>query len=434
MKKFLSVVLLSALLVGCGGGKKTAVPEKPPAPLVAKATSKPGVLIESVAMTGHLEPLEQADVTSKLTRVVEKVQVREGDSVYAGQPLIYLDQNDLSAQIEQARAGVSAAQANVRRSSAGAPMVSTDVQVNIQRARQSLLQAQAATSQARLELDDARNDQTRKRTLFSQDAIPKTQVEQAELRFRIAEKAYASALSQERSAAQGVRLSQANTGRNTVNQAEVAAAQANVGTADATLQAAAVQIGYAILSSPINGVVVERKVEPGRTVGPQDGALLRIVNNRELEMVSSIAERYLNVLQPGLRVEVSGDADPKQPSLGRLHQVVPAADPATHTVKVRIRVSRPEKLVSGMFARASLKVCEYRGTLVPRNAVLTTPEGSYVLRIDGNKVRRRAVSVPYQTDTQAVISSGLEPGAEVVTAGGDGLKDGAEIRLAGEKS
>lgn len=427
MMKYLFVCAL--LLVGCSGGggpAATPTPGRPAAP-VSVGSSKQGTVEERVAVTGHLKPLEEADVSSQLTRKVERVGVRLGDRVYAGQPVIWLDSADLEAQVGQAAATVRASQAGVTRAASGAPLTSVEVDVNLERARDAVDTARSQRQRAQHELDDALADLKRKESLFAQDAIPKVQQEQADLRYHLAQRAMDAARIQEESAREGVRLARAGRLRNTVSQAEVRQAQAGVGQSAAALEAAQVQVGYTVLKAPISGVVVERKVEPGQSVGPGTGRLLKIVNNRELELVGPVPERYLAWLRPGQTATITSSLQ-EHKATARLTTIVPASDPATHTVQVRLRVRDP-KLVTGLYVEASLLIREHQGVQVPRSAVYAEKGERYVLQIEGETVKRRPVTVAYETEDLSVLGKGLPAGVKVVTGGGEGLADGAAVRV-----
>ncbi len=422
------LLFIALLLAGCSGGgtpSTTPTPGRPAAP-VSVGTSKQGAVEERVAVTGHLKPLEEADVSAQLMRKVERVAVRLGDHVYAGEPVIWLDSADLNAQVGQAAATVRASEAGVTRAASGAPLTSVEVDVNLERARDAVETAASQRMRAQHELDDALADLKRKQSLFAQDAIPKVQQEQADLRYHLAQRAMDAARIQEDTARDGVRLARAGRLRNTVSQAEVAQAQAGVGQSSAALQAAEVQVGYTVLKAPISGIVVERKVEPGQTVGPGTGRLLKIVNNRELELVGPVPERYLAWLKTGQTARLTSALD--HTATARLTTIVPASDPTTHTVQVRMRVRDP-KLVTGLYVEASLLIREHRGVLVPRSAVLAEKGERYVLQVEGETVKRHNVTVIYETEDQSVLGKGLVAGVKVVTGGGEGLADGAAVRV-----
>lgn len=421
-------------LAGCGS-RKAAPPPKARIPLVATTQAAAGEAFEDFEVTGTLEALHQADISSKVSRSVEQVLVREGDPVMAGQPLIRLDSRDFEAQLEQAASQVVAAQANTRRAEVVTPLTEAEVQISVRRSEEEVRQSRASGEQARLELEDARRDLQRRQQLFGEDAIPRTDLERAELRFSQAQKAYSSAQARLRSTQEALLLARANLARPQLNRAEVASALAQVGTAEAARESAAVQLDYTVLRSPIRGVVVERKVEPGQSVGAQTGTLLRIVDPTHLELVGMVPERYLAYLKKDMPVKVESDSLTGKRFSARLAQIIPESNSETHSLKVRIRLEETDSLLMpGLYVRARLRLRQFRGISVPATALLRSSQGTYVLLVESDKIRRSAVTVSYEDETQAILEKGVSAGQEVVVAGGEGLGDGQTIERQGNGS
>lgn len=429
------LLLLAMLLAGCGGSPEetpSASPSEAPAALVNAATVKVGKMPEYLELTGHLRSLDQASVSSKITGRVERVEVREGDHVVAGMPLITLDARDLEAQVTQAQAGIEVASSRLSETQTGVALTDADVESAIKNAEQAVIQAEANEAKARADLADARLNLEREKSLFAQDAVPKTQVEQADLRAKLAERTVESSRSSVQVARQQLTLARANRGRLQLSQDQVGGARAGVTQARANLNTAVVTRDYSVLTSPIDGYVTRRQVEPGQIVGPGDGALLTVVDNARLEFLASAPETFANYLKPGTPAEVWSDLFPERKFHGRIRQLVPAADPATHSVKVRVEVSDRQRLFEGVYVKASLKVREHAGVLVPRLAVQRRKTEVYVMVVEGDKARKQLVKVAYEGPTEAIVVDGLEGGETVVTAGSEGLADGQRIQV--EKS
>lgn len=429
------LLLIALLLTGCGGGggsSPSASPSEAPGAAVNTTTVRAGRLPEYLELTGHLRSLDRATIASKISGRVESVEAREGDRVSAGMPLIRLDARDLDAQVVQARAGVTVASARVQESETNLGLTGADVDTTIKNAEQSILQAEANEAKARAELADARLNLEREKSLFAQDAVPMTQVEQAELREKLAERTVETARSAVQVARQQLKLARANRQRNQLSQDQVGGARAGVTQAQANLNSAVVTREYSLLTSPIDGFVTERKVEPGQIVGPGDGALLTVVDNSRLEFLASAPESFAGFLKPGTRAEVRTDLFPDRKFEGRVRQMVPASDPATHAVKVRVEVSDRRRLFEGVYVQARLQVREHAGVLVPRLAVQRRQEEVYVMVVEGDKARKQKVVVGYEGPTEAIVTDGLEAGQQIVTAGSEGLADGQKIKV--EKS
>lgn len=428
------LILLALILTGCGGtpDAPAASPSEPPAAAVNAATVKAGEMPEYLELTGHLRSLDKASVSSKITGRVEQVEAREGDRVAAGMPLIRLDARDLDAQVTQAQAGIEVASSRLNESQTGVTLTGADVESTIKTAEQAVIQAEANEAKARADLADARLNLEREKSLFAQDAVPKTQVEQADLRAKLAERTVETARSSVQVARQQLALAKANRGRNQLSQDQVGGARAGVTQAHANLNTAVVAREYSVLTSPIDGYVTQRKVEPGQIVGPSDGALLTVVDNARLEFLASAPEVFAHYLEAGTPAEVRTDLYPERKFSGRIRQLVPAADPATHAVKVRVEVSDRQRLFEGIYVKASLKVRQHVGVIVPRLALQRRKDETYVMLVQGDKAKKQPVRVAFEGPTEAVVTEGLQGGETVVTAGSEGLSDGQRIKV--EKS
>ncbi|MHB2021398.1 MAG: efflux RND transporter periplasmic adaptor subunit, partial [Candidatus Xenobia bacterium] len=356
--------------------------------------------------------------------------VREGDQVRQGEPLVWLDDKDLQAQVAQAEAAVAAARARVSQLQTGSGMTQTQVNVDVSRARQGVDQAHAATARAQAEYDDASVDLHRKMDLVRQGAIPQVQLDTARLRYRQAVDGLRAQRSLEDSARETLRLAQSNTGQTRVAAEEVEGAQASLQQAQAALQSAEVNLGYAVLYAPISGKVIYRKVDPGQTVSPQQGgSLLRIVDNSNLELLVPVDERFASWITPDEPVDVTAATRPGAKFRARVKEIVPSSDTASHSVNVRISVLNiGESLIDGVYVQAHMKIRDHSGVIVPAPALQTRDDGSFVMLVHGNTVQKEPVTVDFQTGTEAVVA-GVHDGDELVTTGSGSVESGQEIQI-----
>lgn len=428
---------LVLLLGGCGGRKpqaETAPASAAPhavAPLVDETVAHRGTVDEWVVSSGRVRALDRALISAKITGRVDRVAVREGDRVLEGQPIVWLDDRDQRALVAQAEAAVQAARAHVSQLENGTGMTRTQVDVGVNQAQQSVLQAHTNTAKARAEYEDAQTDLARKDKLVHQGAIPQTLLDAARLRFRQAREGLRGAQSVEAAAQQSVRLAQSNTTQTRVQADEVAAARAALVQAEATLQAAQVALSETVINSPINGVVIARNVDPGQTVSPQQsGTLLQIVDNRHLELLVPVDERYAADLRRDPKVEIESDVAPDLRAEGRIKELIPSSDAASHTVQARVRVvDGADRLLDGMYAKARVRVDRHTGVVVPLTALQIKEDGATASVVTGTTVHKRPVRVLYHDETRAVVS-GVSDGETLVASGTEGLVDGQEVRVA----
>lgn len=425
---------LLLLLSGCGGSKQAAdnKPSTRPPPLVSAATSKIGRLTEYVTVSGKVRTLRRANVNTHITGRVVRVDVREGDAVRAGQPLLWLDDQDQRAQVAQAAANVAAARARVTQLEHSVQLTNTDVATGIGRADQSVLQTKAARLRDQAEYDNARVDLDRKASLVSSGSITRAEYDTARMRFEQAREQLKADDALVNAANQSLRLAHANTAQRPMLGDQVRGARAAVDQAEAALQGARVNLGYTVLYAPISGTIASRAVDPGQAVSPQQsGALLSVVDNRHLELAAPVNEGYAATLRPHAEVDVSAPSRPDSTLRGHVFKVAPSADTTSHTVLVRVAVSDPQaRLLDGMYVTARLRVKTWHGVQVPLSAVQTREDESWVMVLQGDRVTKRAVNVAYQDGGEAIIRKGLAAGARVIAVGAEGLVDGQTVRVA----
>lgn len=436
MRVPLVLLLLALTLVGCGRDKPgAAVSEASPTAAAAvpirTAIAARGTLEETLSLTGHLRALSKAQVHSRLSGRVLAVHVREGDRVAAGEALVDLDSTSLRAEERQAAANLRAAQARLRQAQTGRGLTDVQSDLEVRRVQQAVFQAEANTARAKAEYEDAVFDQARQRKLFGQSAVSKVAVERADLRARVAQEQLESARSQEKAAREGVRIAESNRGQVGIRESEVEAAAAAVDQAAAALESVQVDLRDTVLRSPISGTVVSRSVEPGQAVSAQTGGpLVVLVDNSTLDMVAPTDERHRASVRPGMSVAVTTSLGGAV--RGKVVDVVPASDPSTHTVKVRIQVPNPGgELVEGAFATALLTVRKVEGLVVARQALQGKPPQTFVVVAEGGVARRRPVKVLFSTDRQVVLS-GLKPGEAVIVAGAENLEEGQAVQEEGK--
>ena len=201
-----------------------------------------------------------------------------------------------------------------------------------------------------------------------------------------------------------------------LDQAEAAyrAAQARVGALLAGAGAAATERSFATVLAPYSGVVAARHVELGEMATP-GRPLMTGFDPATLRVVATVPQAQVGAIQAG------GKARIELPSAGRWIEVkqitvVPAADPRTHTTRIRLELPGEVRGVyPGVYARAHFVVGTAPKLLVPRAAVFRRSEltAVYVLG-DDNRPQLRQVRLGAAGDERAVeVLAGLKPGERV---------------------
>lgn len=195
---------------------------------------------------------------------------------------------------------------------------------------------------------------------------------------------------------------------------------------------ARLNLEYADIRAPIDGIVAQRLVKVGNLVAAYSPAF-RITADDALEAVLNVAQREIGTLEPGqnvnLRVRALDDAGFE----GVVDRVSPTVDPETGTFRVTVAVADPHKrLRPGMFVRADVEYDVRENTILAAKDALLTQDGrTTVYVVEDGTAHRRVVELGYINGTVVEVLSGLQPGEQIVTAGYASLRDGSEVKIVG---
>jgi RND family efflux transporter MFP subunit len=207
-------------------------------------------------------------------------------------------------------------------------------------------------------------------------------------------------------------------------EAALAAAQANVGVL-------ATRLGETRIESPLDGVVSQRRLDPGALVGPASGSSTIVTVERVdvLRVFIPVNERDVAALSTGQDAHVELDAFPGKSYGGKVVRISPAFDPVTRTLDAEVHVRNPGELRSGMYGRASIVTAVHRdAVVVSASAVQISNDAHVVYVVRGDRVKRTEIQVGVDAGTWLEVTGGLSRGDEIVTAGADALSDGAQVR------
>jgi multidrug efflux system membrane fusion protein len=205
------------------------------------------------------------------------------------------------------------------------------------------------------------------------------------------------------------------------------------------VDAAKVNVDYTSITSPIDGRVGLRLVDPGNIVQANGTtSLLTITQLQPITVILPMAENYISEvveqMRAGHKLQVEASAHDKSTVLGEgtVLTLDNAIDPTTATVKVRAEFpNRDNRLFPNEFVNARLLVKTLKdANILPTAALQRNNDASYVYVVnpETNTVKSRPVTV-LTTDGVQVAVTGVQPGETVVTDGFDKLQDGTKISV-----
>jgi multidrug efflux pump subunit AcrA (membrane-fusion protein) len=181
----------------------------------------------------------------------------------------------------------------------------------------------------------------------------------------------------------------------------------------------------------ISGTVLQSPYSIGDTVSTQS-ALFVVGDLSSLRVETFVPERFVSAIRQGLGATVRLEAIPDETFRAEVDEVSPVLDPASRTLRIRLRFERMDsRIKAGMFATISL-VTQTRADVpvIPRSSVINTYGSWIVFTVDQDSVaRRREVELGLENEALFEIISGIKLGDRVVSAGQNFLSDGDPVRI-----
>jgi RND family efflux transporter MFP subunit len=233
-------------------------------------------------------------------------------------------------------------------------------------------------------------------------------------------------------------LQQGWTTRANFDQAQQAlrTAQAAVDDAKAQVEIAEDRVGYTELKAGVNGTVTRRSAQSGEVV--QAGQMIFMVaRDSGWDAVFDVPAQVLRTAPGDADIVIALTDDPTITAKGRVRQVDPQADPVTRTFKVRVAVNDPPpNMRLGATVSGRMEVDHGHGISLAASALTATDKGPAVWVVEPDKftVALKPVEILRFDPGTVVISSGLDEGEVVVTAGVQALYPGEKVRLLGARS
>lgn len=204
--------------------------------------------------------------------------------------------------------------------------------------------------------------------------------------------------------------------------------EAAVRWSDAQVQLAQKALVDAVVRSPINGIVAKRMVNGGERVLP-DAAMVTVVDLSRLELEATVPASDIASVSLGQTVRFKVDGFGERQFDGKVERINPVAEAGSRAIKLFVAVPNTNGLLrGGMFAQGQITLSQSAPVpVVPNTALFEEAGQSYVFTVEGGKLAKRALKLGARDDVSGLteVSSGLNPGADVVRVRMGSLKVGA---------
>lgn len=342
------------------------------------ASAYPAQAITALNATGRVTAQRKAAVSTKATGRLEFLGVLEGSVVKEGDILARIENKDVTATQDQARAGVRAARANLE--------------------------------QGLAEMRDAQSNLTRSEDLAKKNFISGATLDTAKARYDKA-------------------------------RAAVASLNGAIGVAEANMRATAVSVEQTLIRAPFDGVVLTKNANVGDIITPfssaadSKGAVVNMADMSTLEVEADVSETSISKISVGQPVQIQLDAFPDLRMPGKVSRTVPTVDRSKATLLVKIEfVERDPRVLPDMSAKVSfltraLTETEKKPVTAVQAAAVAKRDGKdVVFLIEENIAKQTPVTVAGKIGDLVQVS-GVKPGDKVVLTPTEKLKDGAAVAI-----
>jgi len=435
----ISILLVAAIVAaGCsnaagrkgakGGGRAFASPNPIPT-----APAKLTTVRASSTISGIIAPFQNVAISSSLSEPTANVGVNEGDHVMAGEVLAVLDSSDLQAQLAQAQAAVVTDMRTAASADAKVETMRYTARLNIGTGNNQVQSARAALAQVQhtLALDTSnlqRDMELLQGGYIAQQAVDqqRTQVNNDQAAVRTAQANLQTALTQQE--VNGNTSSGLQAANLAAAVADARASHAVVEQARAQVRQLQTTISKATIVSPVDGVVVNRNLNPGEYPGARTIFTVQQLSKVYAELNASSADTFAIPVGAPVSLSVSGSGAAIYS--GRVAAVLGQVTPGSTNFTVKVVVQNPDRrLQSGLPVSATIALPPVRGVGIPTTAFLDDTHSS-VLIADDQLVEVVAKMVRVHelaSDGTTSIVTGIKAGQNVVANGQLGVTDGQTL-------
>ena len=358
----------------------------PPVPEVSVVDARVGVMAQQLVIAGIFQPFQEIDVHGKVSGYIRHIYVDIGDRVRQGQTLAVLEVPELQAEVAGAQAGVNKSQEQIAR-------LGSDV------AQEQA--SYAATHAAYVRLKQASDQQP--------GLVAAQELEDALARDRSAE-------------------AQVNAAKSAV-----AAGQGQLGVSRADRLRVSSMAQYATITAPFTGVVTMRYSDTGSLIpaGTSESnaqAVVRLAQSDVLRLRMPVPEQDVPLIHVGSAVSVHVQATGQQfpATVVRFSRDVTNS---TRTMMTEVDLKNPTlTLTPGMYAEVTFDLKQKSNALIVPAAAVIQGDQPAVLLVDGEGVvQRRAIGLGIASANLQEVTSGLQPGDQVIVGGLSTLQPGEHV-------
>jgi multidrug efflux pump subunit AcrA (membrane-fusion protein) len=345
--------------------------------------------VDRLSLPGTISPIEEAAIFARAPGYIRVRKADMGDRVKRGQLLALIDAPDLDQQVDQARATLS--------------------------------QSQAALGQVKAQLNLATLTRDRFRVLVSKGVVARQDGDTQEANYQVA-------VANVESAENNIKANAANLDRlKKLQQYERVESPF-----DGIVTARNVDVGSLISASGSGqGTPSNLQLSSGSNSGAQSSELFRVAQTQRLRVFIGVPEAYVPFVKVGQDSELQTQARPQQQFHGKVTRTADSIDQNTRTLLTEVQVdNQGEALLPGMYVTVSLLNMRVKPpVIVPADSLITRAQGTAVAIVRGNTVHLQPVVVGRDYGAVTEIVSGIQEGDLVALTPSDNAREGARVQV-----
>jgi len=363
------VWIAAAMLPACSKPQARSLAAADPPVVAAVITVASESYPITIPVTGTLVSHTRVDVKAEVIGHIARFDKEEGERVEAGEPVVWVDDENSRLAERQAKTAVDS--------------------------------AEAALDRARLIEDHSKVELERAGNLVKSGGITDKDLKAAQLACRDAT-------------------------------AQVALAEAQTEQMRAALAVAQKRVRDTVIYAPVAGEIQRKVLNKGSYVEAPTH-IFTIVDNCRLELESPVPSADLASVRPGQAVTFRVNSYPEAKFAGRVIEINPSVEEQTRAAKVRIQVANSGgKLKAGMFAEGEILTGITAGAIViPASAVYRddrSAKSAYVFTLSDGKAVRCNVRIGHERDSSLEIIEGLHTGEELIAEQSIEIAEGVRVQ------
>jgi RND family efflux transporter MFP subunit len=430
------ICLLALALAGCRPGADVGPPAAGAAPLAAAppreslevVVAGPPVRKSLTLFTvqpARVEPIEATPMQSKMAAYVAEVTVDFGDRVEKGQPLVKLTAPELGAELGQKKALFEQARAELAQAESGVKAAEAAVATAEARVKES----QAAIDRAQAEVRLRQLEHSRAEQLVASGSINQQLVDEAQHKLSAAEASAAESLAAAQSVKALVEQAAAEADRTKV---DVEAARSRIHVAAANIEQVEALQSYLVLKAPFDGIVTDRRIDPGHFVQPASGEsppLVIVARTDKMRVIAPVPESEAAYVDIGDAVTIEIPSLRSAEFAGQVTRTSLSLGEGSRALDAIIDLDNADgRLRPGMYATARVTLQEQEDVLtLPAAAIVRSGKEAFCYRLVDGKAEKLPIQLGLRVGDDFEVTSGLAESDTVILNKASALKDGQSV-------